>query len=376
MKNIRFIKLPKAHSFNVDLPINLDIPLPVFLENEKDFASDNLSLKAENILLGLLKVITYDKKNPHREYYKSLLFKAKKDIKTELTSTAILKAKNEDWDEAEELFLTVLALDEKDTNATLNLALFYDTKGSALTKNGHEDMGAKTDEIAFSYYSKAVSSDDASADVFFNYAFYNLKLHNYKEAKSNLETYLALTCDIADDKLGEDGIYKKERADEILTHINNEGLDDERFLQAYNCINEDKLEKGLKAARSFIESHPYSAKAWFLLGWGLRKQSRFNDALKAFTKSQELDKNENVELLNEIALCKIETGNLTSARIDLESALKIDGENVKIISNLGFLALREGKKAKAKKYFQSALAYSPNDIIAKNELKKLEESEQ
>lgn len=371
MKNICYIKVPRNHSFRINLSIDADIPLPVFFNGKN--APKESDLKAEDILLGLLKVVTYEKNNPNIEYYKKLLFEAKKDIKTELTSTAIIKAKNEEWEEAEELFLTVHALDEKDVNAVLNLALFYDTKGSYLTKNGNEKSGAELDKLAFQYYSKALSSDEAGADVFFNFAFYNLKLHRYKEAKSNLETYLAFTCDIDEDKLDESEVYKKERVAEILSHINEDGLDDERFLKAYNFINEDNLEDALKMIRSFIEAHPVSAKAWFLLGWTLRKQSRFSDALKAFTKSRELEKEDNAELLNEIALCKIETGSLKAARNDLEAALKKDGENVKIISNLGFLALREGKKIQAKKYFEAALAYVPNDIIAMDALKKLEE---
>ncbi|MCI5607856.1 MAG: hypothetical protein MR408_00220, partial [Spirochaetia bacterium] len=50
-------------------------------------------------------------------------------------------------------------------------------------------------------------------------------------------------------------------------------------------------------------------------------------------------------------------------------------ENIKIISNLGYLNLKLGKKDEAQKFFTSVLEYSPNDPIALHELKKLEESE-
>ena len=43
----------------------------------------------------------------------------------------------------------------------------------------------------------------------------------YKEAKDSFETYLALTCDVKDEELGENGIYKKNRAQQILNDISN-----------------------------------------------------------------------------------------------------------------------------------------------------------
>ena len=56
-------------------------------------------------------------------------------------------------------------------------------------------------------------------------------------------------------------------------------------------------------------------------------------------------------------------------------AFSLEPENIKIISNLGYLNLKLGKKDEAQKFFTSVLEYSPNDPIALHELKKLEESE-
>ena len=49
-------------------------------------------------------------------------------------------------------------------------------------------------------------------DAFFNAGFYYMKQHKYREAKDAFETYVALTCDVSDDELGENGVYKKAAA--------------------------------------------------------------------------------------------------------------------------------------------------------------------
>ena len=53
-------------------------------------------------------------------------------------------------------------------------------------------------------------------------------------------------------------------------------------------------------------------------------------------------------------------------------AFAIEPENVKIVSNLGYLALAVGNKEEARKYFTSVLEFDPKDAIAANELLKLE----
>ena len=68
----------------------------------------------------------------------------------------------------------------------------------------------------------------------------------------------------------------------------------------------------------------------------------------------------------------MEQGKIKESKKSLEKALSIDPENVKIISNLGYLSLKEGKIDDARKYFSIVLEYSPNDKIALSELSKLE----
>jgi len=60
----------------------------------------------------------------------------------------------------------------------------------------------------------------------------------------------------------------------------------------------------------------------------------------------------------------MELGELAQARRLLEKALRKDGENTKIISNLGILALKAGKPDEAVSFFETVLEYDPDDPVA------------
>ena len=218
-----------------------------------------------------------------------------------------------------------------------------------------------------------MNADPEIPDAFFNAGFYYVKTREYGEAKSCFESYLALTCDMKDEELGENGIYKRERAQEVIDKIKNRNLEDSQFRAAYDLISSGQEEKGLEQIRLFLQSHPTVWNAWFMLGWGLRRLERFEDAKEAFLKAQECDGgDENADLYNELAICQMETGDFDGAKDSLVNALNIDPDNTKIISNLGFLSLKTGDQEEARKYFETVLEIDPNDKLAKSELEELE----
>ena len=94
-----------------------------------------------------------------------------------------------------------------------------------------------------------------------------------------------MTCDVSDDELGENGLYKKERAQEIVNNINAQNIDDENYKAAYDFIKKGQEEKGIEAIRDFLQSNPKVWNAWFLLGWGLRRLERYSDAKTAFLQA-------------------------------------------------------------------------------------------
>ena len=372
LESVYFITLPDNFKLSeYALKIDKTVPLPVQKKSGEP-EPDIKSLEPEQILAGILTVLAYDRHNKNLDYYRSIIKKARPDIQRELTEAAILKSKDEDWELAEELFMTLRGLEPENPVTALNTAIFLDTRAESYRKaNLNEDADAY-DNDAFKYYKEAMNAEPPLPDAFFNCGFFHLKQYDFREAKSCFETYVALTCDAKDEELGENGIYKKERAQELIDRINNENLEDKAFLNAYKLISGGQEEKGLKEIRSFLEKNQKVWNAWFLLGWGLRKLCRWEDAKQAFQESLVCGGNDNADTHNELAICLMETGNLSGAKSELLKALSLAPENEKIISNLGYLSLKEGKRDEAQKYFAAALEYCPNDKIAAAELAKLE----
>jgi tetratricopeptide (TPR) repeat protein len=374
LDSVYYINLPEDFKFSSGaFPLDTTIPLPVQKKDgDAPGTFDMKSLTEEQILAGLLNVMAYEPKNPNILYYRSILKKAKPNLKKELGEAAILKAKNEDFELAEEIFRALRGFDPEDMAICLNMALFFDQRADSYRRSGLHDDADAYDDTALNYYQEALEAEPALPDAFFNAGFFYLKQRDYKKAKDVFETYLALTCDLKDEDLGENGIYKKNRAQEIIDNISNRNMDDDHFKAAYDLINRGEEEKGLEEIRKFIERNPNVWNAWFMLGWGLRKLRRFEDAKMAFEKSLACEGGETSDTYNELSICLMEGGDLQGAKKILEKALVKDSENTKIISNLGYIALKEGNPGLAAGYFQTVLEIDPDDKIAAMELSRLE----
>lgn len=375
LDSIYFIKLPEGSVLSPKaMKIDPEIPLPVQKKNSEDpVEQDAAKLSEEQILSGILTVLAYDKKNENSEYYRKLITDIRPGIKKELAEAAILKARNEDWDLAEEIWLAVNGIDPQDKAIILNMAIFFDQKADSYRRNSLNEDADAYDEAALDYYKQAMDSDKEIPDAYFNAGFFYLKKRDYGEAKGCFESYLGLVADAKDEELGENGIYKKERAQEIINKISNRNLENDRFRDAYKLISEGQEEKGLEEIRKFIRDNPVVWNAWFLLGWGLRRIGRFEDAKQAFLKARECEGgDENADTLNELAICQMETGELKEAKETLVDALSMDSENTKIISNLGCLCLKMNQNEEARKYFEVVLEIDPDDKIAASQIAKLD----
>ncbi|WP_294015511.1 tetratricopeptide repeat protein [uncultured Treponema sp.] len=375
LDSIYFIKLPEGSVLSPKaMKIDPEIPLPVQKKNPEDpVEQDAAKLSEEQILSGILTVLAYDKKNENSEYYRKLITDVRPGIKKELAEAAILKARNEDWDLAEEIWLAVNGIDPQDKAIILNMAIFFDQKADSYRRNSLNEDADAYDEAALDYYNQAMDSDKEIPDAYFNAGFFYLKKRDYGEAKGCFESYLGLVADAKDEELGENGIYKKERAQEIINKISNRNLENDRFRDAYKLISEGQEEKGLEEIRKFIRDNPVVWNAWFLLGWGLRRLGRFEDAKQAFLKARECEGgDENADTLNELAICQMETGELKEAKETLVEALSMDSENTKIISNLGCLCLKMNQNEEARKYFEVVLEIDPDDKIAAAQIAKLD----
>ncbi len=374
LESVYFIQLPEDFKFTEKaMHIDQTIPLPVQKKDNEDPGTFNMDeLNVEQILAGLLTVMAYDQENKNILYYRSLLNKARPNLKKELTEAAILKTKNADWDFAEEIYASLRGFDPEDIATILNTALFFDQRADSYRSSGLTEDADAYDSDALFYYRQAMDAEPAVPDAFFNSAFYYLKKHNFKEARSCFETYLALTCEMSDDEMGENGIYKKNRAQQLIDEISNRNMEDDHFIAAHDLISKGEVDKGLDEIRLFLEKNPDVWNAWFMLGWGLRQKKRWSDAKMAFEKSLTLEGGKKADTYNELAICEMEENNLTKAKEHLLAALSLEAENTKIISNLGYLSLKEGKPSEAAAYFQTVLEIDPSDALAASELAKMD----
>lgn len=372
LESIFYITLPENYSlpenaFKIDITIPLPVQSPI--NNPEDFDVNSLTL--EMILAGILTVLAYDKNNQHLHYYRSLLTSVKPNIKTELTQAAILKAKNEDFDIAEEIFTALHGLDPDDIGTILNLALFFDERAESYRKSGLIEDADAYDDCAHNYYQQAMVAEPAVPDAFFNAGFFYLKQRNYTKAKNCFETYISLSANYDEDEITESDCKKRDRAEEIIRDINSRNLEDELFKSAYDFIVMGQEEKGLESIKEFLETNPKVWNAWFMLGWALRRLERWSDAKTAFLQAIELGGN-TPDTYNELAICSMELEEFSECKKFLSEALKQEPENTKIISNLGFLELKQGNTEEAQKYFTIVLEIDPNDVIAKKTLENLE----
>ena len=376
LDSIIYIKLPEGFSLSAHaLSIDPQIELPV--QKKPTDSSDSFTiseLTQEQILAGLLTVLAYDRANPHLDYYRSIMKQARPGIVGELAEAAILKTKNEDWDLAEEIWTALHGLEPENKSIILNMALFFDQRADSYRRNSLFEDADAYDENALNYYREAMDADPEIPDAFFNAAFFYLKQHNYADAKHCFESFLGLTADTPQNELGENGEYKMERAQELLNKINSRNLENERFHHAYELISKGEEEKGLVEIRRFLQDNPAVWNAWFMLGWGLRRLERFEAAKQAFEKAKECEGgDENADTYNELAICQMETGDFEGAQESLVQALNLEPDNTKIISNLGYLFLKRGDEAEARKYFLTVLEINPDDKIAQAQLQAMEQ---
>ncbi len=376
LDTVYFIKLPDDYRFaNSQFKLDPTVPIPVQKKDGDDSETMNISeLSQEQILAGILTVLAYDKSNENLPYYRQMIEKIRPKIKVELQEAAILKTRNEEWELAEEMWTALHGLDPENKNIILNMALFYDQRADSYRKNSlHEDADAY-DAFALTYYKDAMDSDPEIPDAFFNVGYYYLKKRNFSEAKWAFESFLALTTDASEEELGPNGNEKRETAQDMLNKISSRNLEDEHYHNAYELISSGQEEKGINEIRRFIQENPAVWNAWFLLGWGLRRLERFSDAKQAFEKARECEGgDENADTLNELAICQMETGDFNGAKESLVDALNMDPDNTKIISNLGYLFLKMGNEAEARKYFMTVLEIDPKDPIASAQLKSMEQ---
>jgi Flp pilus assembly protein TadD len=271
----------------------------------------------------------------------------------EFTEAAIIKAQAGDFDLALEILNALRGLFPSSPAVMLNRALVLEQQATMLER--HEKPEADDAfQAAEAAYTEALSLRPALPNVFFNAGFFYLGRKDFRRARECFAEY-------ADSGHDEE---KTEKARAIVKNIDDNGLDDDDFAAAYELIKQGKDEAAMERIHNFIEEHPAVWNGWFILGWALRRMGRWEDGAEALDKAVELGGGGS-DVYNELAICLMEAGDLKGARHKLEAALHDDPENVKIISNMGVLALKSNNRPEAEAFFRAVLEIDPEDVIAK-----------
>jgi tetratricopeptide (TPR) repeat protein len=361
LRRLLFIELPASlvrdiGSFHPDPAI----PIPVEMGREVD-RFDPADLTWESMVAGMLRLLAWQPDHERAAYYRAFVKAVRPAILSELSEAGIIKARNKDWEIAEEIFRALAGLFPEAPEPLIDLAVMFEDRAEAYVAAEKEALAEEMDDRAFEVYKRLLSMEPPFAPAYFNAAFFFLRKRNYERAKSLFETYA---------KIGDNEDHVAQ-AKEIVEKLGRQGYLDELFREAYDLIRLEHEEDGLVKAKAFIEKNPRVWNGWFLVGWASRRLGRWEDGRAAFEKAIELGA-EGCDALNELALCLIELGRLDEARVRLERALRLEPENVKIITNLGVLARKRGRAAEAAGFFRTALEIEPDDVTAAKWLKEVE----
>jgi tetratricopeptide (TPR) repeat protein len=349
-----------------DFSIDPAIPIPVELPpGESVLDLENLSW--EMILSGMIRVAADHKARPAElddediNYYRRFVVAVKPGIMSEFTEAAILKARNGDYDMALEITAALEGLFPKAPEVLLNKALIMEDMADALERAGREKEAEDRNTLADEIYRKLLFRNPPFPNAFFNAGFFYMKRRSFDKAKECFSAYIPLS----------DNTEKKNRAASFVREIEKRSLDDKIFREAYDFIRTGDEEQGLLKVKDFLQRHPDVWNGWFMLGWALRKLGRWEDGAAAFRQAIELG-GDNSDTRNELAICLMEQGDYAAARKELEICLREEPENVKLISNLGVLALKKGDNDEAAAFFRTVLELESEDPIALQGLASLQ----
>ena len=356
LDRVRFLTVPESLRGSIegagDFSIDPEIPIPAEIpDGQKEIDLEELSI--EMICAGLLRVIQADTENPHLDYYRSFVLAIRPGLLGEFTEAAILKARNGDFDLALEILDILRGLYPGSPSTLLNRALVLEERAALYARQEKEEARAETD-AAEAAYEQILKLTPPFPDAFLNAGYFYAGQKNYRRALECFSQYL--------ENAPEDS-KKAKQVKKLKNDIEKNNLDDDSFMEACRLIRQGHENESLELIKEFIQRCPTVWNGWFILGWALRRLKRWTDGAAAFQKAVELGGGGS-DTRNELAICLMESGDTNAARRELETALRQDPENVKIISNLGVLALRNGNDDEAAAFFRTVLELDPSDPVA------------
>lgn len=353
LDRIIYISVPEDAQRTIgDLTIDPGILLPVEIPPDRE-SVDLTELSWEMIISAMLKIFAYNPSHKDIPYYRSFIHAVQPNLPAELSQAGIIKAEAKDYELAQEIFSALRYLVPEDEKAFLNLAFLYEDRMEDASSRGLMDLRDTMQEKAHAVYRDMLQVHSVSPEAFYHAASFMVKAGNINRARELYEQFLAFAPE-------------DERASEVrrvLDRISSHDSQDTLFAEAFDLIQLGKEEKALEHIIRYLEHNPKMWNAWFIKGWALRRLERYSEAEQAFLQSASLEDQE-ADIFNELAICQMELDKLEASRQSLSRALRLEPENVKIIANLGILALKMHNEEEAIAFFRAAREIDPEDPVA------------
>ena len=343
-----------------NLKIRKEYPLPVQL-TDKEISPDK-GITSEAIIAGLIIVVSEGveqlknvetlKDADHEKafsYYKELLLFLQPDAEKTLSLAGIARSNAEDFEFATQLFTAVINLSPSDTNY-INLATMYAKQASKYKKENNTKLSDIAEDNLFSVLHEGLEKNPSSYALKAELGAYHLRHKDLDVAYEFFNSFL-------------ENSPKGKQREEISKIVSDlkEILDDENAIfSAYDQIMLENFDKALSILDNFQKNNADAWEGWFLRGWALRCQQKFEEAKKSLLISIEKDFGKS-EIYNELSLCCKALEETELAKEYLNIANELDEENVIYLANLSFLHLADKEFDKAKYYLEKARALDEND---------------
>ncbi|MHC1692248.1 MAG: hypothetical protein AB9828_04400 [Sphaerochaetaceae bacterium] len=362
MSDIVFIAIPEdfQQEFN-DFRLDHTKLLPVQLPEGKTTIDPQEGINVGMIAAALIKLLAYHSDHADTPYYRQLLVALQPDVSQELQVAAIAKAKIEDFDFAEELFLAANHLEPTIPELYVDLAVLY-------AQQAKKALDAKK-EVEYDFHiekqlailKEGLGILPLSELLLSEIGMLNLYLGNEEIALDYLQQYLRVAVDSE----------KKNTLEARAKQLSDKLEDDRTLYEAFDQMQLHNEEQALRLINTFIEHKPKVWSGWFIKGWALRSLGDFEAAGKAFITCLELG-GKNADIYNELSICALESGNIQLAKDYLSIAIDLEDTNVKLLTNLAYLHLRDEEYNQVYELYLKASSVDPEDPAVKNLALELE----
>lgn len=354
--DIIFIDLPPSFTNEGrPFPFDLSKPLPVQIAEGETGIDPIEGIRIEAIAAAIIRLLAYHADHPDLPYYRNLLLAMQPDVGKELQLAAIAKAKAGDYAFAEELFLAVAHLDPTRAESFVNAAVLYGEQAQKAKQDKHGDDFDHFATKQLEILSEGLGHNPLSEVLLAEIGLLHLFLGNEDQALEHLRSYLRIASPSD----------KRDLIERQVKELSEKIDDDTTLYAAFDEMQMGNEQQALHLIETFIDHRGTAWEGHFIKGWALRVAGRFEDAAASFVRCLELGE-KNADIYNELSVCMSAQGHDELAKDYLDIALELEPENVKLLTNLAYLCLKEEQYNQVHELLLRAQAIDEDDPMVKH----------